>query len=212
MIRNIMAKKKRSKLAFVEPSKGPGDYVDWLRWREVNNGILRIDNDIETEMTKVIMMELSEIRRRGHRNVVVHINSCGGSVDDALAIYDSIKLTSEMGAEVVIMCEGFVASAAAQIVLQAGDCRASLPSTRFCIHEIYRWGGIIETVSQLDDSTNDIKKTYQKVLDIMANRCGHTASYIQKFIGRRDVYMNADEALDWGLIDVVLYEQTKDNG
>lgn len=196
-----MAKEK----TFIEPKNGPSDYFHWLRWREVKNGILRVDRDIDEDLIQMILPEIDQVRRDGHKVVKVHINSCDGSVSDALAIYDGLCGLIESGARVETIGDGLVASAASQVVLQAGSVRFSWPSARFLIHEIRRWVYFAEEkASDLKDDAAEYEKVNKQILEIMAKRCGHTIDEIGKFIERRDVYFNAQEAKAWGLIDRIV--------
>lgn len=204
-IRNKAKTKTKRADGFIEPENGPTDYRDWLRWREVCNGILRVDAEIDSEAAQILLPEIDQIRRDGHKKVTVHIDSCGGSVHDALAIYDNLRALADGGVQVWTVGEGWVASAAAQIILQAGTLRLSWPSTKFLIHEIRRWTFFAEEkASDLKDEAAEYEKVSTQIFELMSKRCGHPVEEIKKLVLRRDVYMTAQEAQEWGLIDQVM--------
>jgi len=190
---------------FIEPENGPTEYREWLRWREVCNGILRVDCEIDSDFAQILLPEIEEVRRSKHKEVKVHIDSCGGSVHDALAIYDSLISLVDGGVQVWAIGEGWVASAAAQIVMQAGTLRLSWPNTKFLIHEVRRWTFFAEEkASDLKDEAAEYEKVSKQIFEIMSKRCGHPVDEIKKLVERRDVYMTAQEAQAWGLIDQVM--------
>lgn len=99
---------------------------------------------------------------------------------------------------------GIAASAAAMIILQAGDRRTCTPSTRFLLHEPSRWTFYkSETLSNLVDEAQEMKAITNQIAKIMSEKTGHSIEELMNLISRKEVWMSAEEALKWGIIDKI---------
>jgi ATP-dependent Clp protease protease subunit len=181
------------------------EYSDWLRAQDLEAGIIHLDESIRESMASRILTEIAYIRRRGLPHLTITISSPGGGAYYALALYDALKVASEAGIRVTACVEGWAASAAAMVVLQAADVRIAQPHARFLLHECRRWVFFsVERTSDLEDELKEIKALEEQILKIMASRCGRTVEEVLKLIRRKEVWFSASEALEWGLIDKVL--------
>lgn len=142
--------------------------------------------------------------------ILVHMNIPGGSWEDGLSIYDTIK---ECPCYVCILAYGKVQSASS-IILQAADSRILMPNTTVLIHY-----GSISLDSEHTVASNTIKwneKETKKMVDIFVNRCKNSPiaiekkwksnSVIKKHIesqikNQGDWIMNAEEAVYYGFAD-----------
>jgi ATP-dependent Clp protease, protease subunit len=148
------------------------------------------------------MLYLDNLKRNSE--ISLYINSPGGSVDDTMAIYDTIRFISS---PVATFCIGRADSGAA-IVLAAGTKgkRYSLPHAKVMLHQ--PWGGVSGQAADIRIQAEEVLKAKKTILEILAR---HTSQPIEKIAAEteRDRYLTADEAKQYGLIDEVLHEEEK---
>jgi len=180
-------------------------YSEWLRYQDLANGIIYLDEPIREHTTSRILKEISEIRRRQLPTVTIIISSPGGGAYYALAIYDALRNLAKKGVKIIALVEGWAASAAAMIVLQAADKRTAYPSARFLLHETRRWVFFaVERTSDLKDEVKEMDALSERIISILAKRCKKTKSEVRNLIERKEVWMSASEAKDWALIDKIV--------
>jgi len=154
--------------------------------------------------TEVIMKMLYLDNLKKGREISLYINSPGGTVDDTLAIYDTIRF---VGSPVATYCIGRAQSGGA-VVLAAGakGSRYALPHAKIMLHQ--PWGGVTGQASDIKIQAEEILKAKQTINRILAE---HTGQPLEKIMAEteRDRYMTADEAKAYGLIDEVLHEETR---
>jgi len=179
-------------------------FSDWLRYQNFLHSILRIDDDITTYTTREYLNEITEHRRRKPSELTILLKSGGGNAYDSFALYDAIRELSDAGTTIKIITEGYAASAAAMIVLQAGDVRIATPHARFLLHEIRRWVFFgREKQSELEDEVAEMNKLTEEITKLLAERCNHSLEEVKTLINRKEVWMSAKDALEWGLIDEI---------
>jgi ATP-dependent Clp endopeptidase proteolytic subunit ClpP len=168
------------------------------------NGIIRFYGEVDASSVYTFLREIDEIKRCKIPHVTLYITSPGGDCYDAFAIYDAIKDLSSSGVKVIAIVEGWAASAAAMILLQAADERYCRPSTRFLLHEVRRWAFAEEKASELQDEVKEINVITNMILEILSKKCNRSKEEVKKLIERREVWMSAEEALEWGLVDQIV--------
>jgi len=133
------------------------------------------------------------------RDILMYINSPGGSVIDGLGIYDTMQYVSP---DVGTICTGLAASMGA-VLLAAGakGKRTALPHSRVMIHQPL--GGMQGQVSDMEISYQLIKQMQKELYDILSNHTGQSYKKIEKDCDR-DNWMKAEEAKAYGLVDEVL--------
>ncbi|MBN1786963.1 MAG: ATP-dependent Clp protease proteolytic subunit [Sedimentisphaerales bacterium] len=156
--------------------------------------------------TNVIMKMLYLDNQKRGSEISLYINSPGGSVDDTMAIYDTISF---IGSPVATFCIGRAESGAA-IILSAGEKgkRHALPHAKVMLHQ--PWGGVSGQAADIQIQAEEILKAKQMINEVLAHTTGQP---IEKIIAEteRDRYMTADEAKNYGLIDDVLHEVEEDD-
>lgn len=179
---------------------------DDLRLAELNEGIVCIDFVFNDYNARRVMRELEFVARtRGSKTINLYMNSPGGGAYPALAVHDAILHVRGKGVPVICTVEGYAASAAAMIVLQAAEMRLARPNARFLLHEIRRWVFFeMQRASDLKDEVKEMEALTRQILAILEKRCGHPAKEIEHLISRTEVWMSAEEARSWGLIDGVV--------
>jgi ATP-dependent Clp protease protease subunit len=186
----------------------------YQRTREMTLGDLLLENrivfmvgEISYPMaTEVIMKLLHLDNNKPGREISLYINSPGGSVDDTMAIYDTMCF---IGSPIATFCIGRAQSGAA-VILAAGTKgkRHALPHAKVMLHQ--PWGGITGQAADIKIQVEEIGRAKKMLNEIIAK---HTGMSVEKIAEEteRDKYMTADEALKYGLIDDVLRE-TEDKG
>ena len=129
--------------------------------------------------------------------ITVLQNSPGGSVTDGFAIYDAMRFVKP---EIKIVCLGLTASIATITLLGAKkENRVSLPNTEFLIHQPLI-GGIVQGVaSDLEITAKQILKTREIINDMLSRETGQPIEIVSRHT-ERDYWMNAQEAVDYGLV------------
>lgn len=139
------------------------------------------------------------------KDIMLYINSPGGSVSAGLAIYDTMQYIRP---DVATICIGMAASMGA--VLLAGGAkgkRSALPNSRIMIHQ--PWGGVQGTASDISIQAEEILKTKKRLNQILANHTGQPIESIERDTDR-DRYLSSEEAKSYGLIDIVYYKKEKE--
>ena len=135
-------------------------------------------------------------------DIQLYINSPGGSVTAGLAIYDTMQYIT---CDVVTICVGLAASFGA--FLLAGGARSkrmALPHAEIMIHQPAIHGqGIQGSASDIQIMAEHIQNSKQRLNAILAQNTGHSVAEIERDTDR-DHFLNAEEALAYGLIDKVL--------
>lgn len=136
------------------------------------------------------------------KDIYLYINSPGGVVSAGMAIYDTMQYIKP---DVSTICIGQAASAAA-VLLAAGakGKRYALPNARVMIHQVL--GGAEGQATDVEIRTKEMLRVKQALNKILAKHTGHTPEQINKDTDR-DYYMEAAEAMKYGLVDKVIEKQ-----
>jgi ATP-dependent Clp protease protease subunit len=139
------------------------------------------------------------------RDIVMYINSPGGSFTAMTAIYDTMQFVRP---DIQTVCLGQAASAAA-VLLSAGTPgkRMALPNSRIIIHQPATEGGYGQG-SDIEIQAREILRMRTLLEDLLALHSGQTQDKVRKDIDR-DKILTAAEAKDYGLVDQVLASRKK---
>jgi ATP-dependent Clp protease protease subunit len=139
------------------------------------------------------------------RDIIMYINSPGGSFTAMTAIYDTMQFVRP---DVQTVCLGQAASAAA-VLLAAGTPgkRMALPNSRIIIHQPATEGGYGQG-SDIEIQAREILRMRTLLESLLARHTGQTAEKVRKDIDR-DKIMTAEESKEYGLVDVVLASRKK---
>lgn len=173
----------------------------------LENRILFMVGEINYAMAMEVIMKLLHLdNSKPGAEICMYINSPGGSVDDTMAIYDTMRF---IGSPVSTFCIGKAQSGAA-IILAAGaeGQRHALPHAKVMLHQ--PWGGVTGQASDIKIQAEQICKAKAMINKILAKHTGQAQEKIAEET-ERDNYMTADEALAYGLIDEVLHEPDEEN-
>ena len=145
------------------------------------------------------MLFLQSVKR--DQDIHLYINCPGGDIDDTLAIYDTMKF---LNCDVATYCVG-AASSGAAVILAAGTKgkRFALSHAKVMIHQ--PWGLVGGQAADMRIQAEEILKVKKTLIEILATATGKSPEQIEKDT-ERDRYMDAKEALEYGLIDEILEE------
>jgi len=134
------------------------------------------------------------------KDIQLYINSPGGILTSGLAIYDTMQYIK---CPVSTVCIGSAASAAA-VLLAAGTKgkRYSLPNSQILLHQV-AISGVSGEAIEVEIAAKQIIKLKEKVNKILAKHTGQPLEKVERDTDR-DFYLSADEAKEYGLIDVVI--------
>lgn len=137
------------------------------------------------------------------KDIHLYINSPGGIVNAGLAIYDTVQFVKP---DVSTVCIGQAASMGA-LILAGGTKgkRYSLPHARMMIHQPL--GGFQGQASDIDIHAREILRVRERLNKIMVKHTGQSMKKIQQDTDR-DYFMDAQEAVEFGLVDEVIEKRT----
>jgi ATP-dependent Clp protease protease subunit len=174
--------------------------------RLLKERIIFLTGPFEDGMATLICAQLLFLESENpKKEIAMYINSPGGQVTSALAIYDTMQYIKS---PVSTVCMGMAASAGS-LILQAGEKgqRISLPNSKIMVHQPS--GGARGMASDMEIQVEDMRKTKRLLNEIYVKHTGQSYDTIEKTLDR-DRYMTALEAKDFGLIDHV-YEKRSDS-
>ena len=171
----------------------------------LDNRIVFLIGEISYQRAAEVIMKLlylDNLKRASE--ISLYINSPGGSVDDTMAIYDTMCF---IGSPVATYCIGRAQSGAA-IILAAGTKgkRHALPHAKVMLHQ--PWGGVSGQAADIKIQAEEILKAKDMINEILSKHSGQPVEKIAEET-ERDRYMTADEARQYGLIDEVLREEAQ---
>lgn len=181
-----------------------GEKVYDIFSRLLMDRIVFLGSPINDEVANVLIAQLLFLQaENADKDVYLYINCPGGSVYAGLAIYDTIQF---MTAPVSTICMGMAASMGA-LLLGAGTKgkRSALPNSRIMIHQPS--GGSQGTAADIEIQAKEILYARERINEILAK---HTGQSIEKVAedADRDRFMSPPEAIEYGLIDMVISNQS----
>jgi ATP-dependent Clp protease protease subunit len=160
-----------------------------------------VDDQIANLITaQILFLESADPRK----DIIMYINSPGGSVYAGLGIYDTMQYVSP---DVQTICTGLAASMAAVLLAAGADKkRAGLPHSRIMIHQ--PMSGMQGQASDMEISLKQTLEVKKDLYNILAKHSGQKYEKIERD-SDRDYWMRAADARDYGLIDEVLERKKK---
>lgn len=182
-----------------------GERVYDIYSRLLNERIIFLGGPINDQVANVVIAQLLFLEHTDpKKDVLLYINSPGGSVTAGLAILDTMN---HIKPAVQTVCVGLAASMGA-ILLAGGEKgkRFALPNSEVMIHQ--PMGGIEGQASDIAITAKNILRTKDNLYKILAKATGKTITQIEKDADR-DNWMTSDEAKKYGLIDEVITKKSK---
>lgn len=179
---------------------------DYLKHQLLQARTLILSGGVNAQVAEAIIESLYVLNHQNHEPIKLIINSPGGEVNSGMAIYDTIKFIKS---NVIILNSGLCASIATIINCAVKkDHRFTLPHTKFLIHQPLIMGQIQGQASDLEIQAEDILKTRELLNHILADSCGQAATKVEQDT-LRDYWMNASEALEYGLISQIINSEAE---
>jgi len=184
---------------YVIEDTGRGERSMDIYSRLLKDRIIFIGTEICDQVANVVVAQLLFLKMEDpKKDISLYINSPGGQITSGLAIYDTMRY---LGCDIHTYCIGQAASMAA-LLLSSGTKgkRFALPNSRIMLHQPY--GGIMGTSEDIALQAREILELKKITSRILSE---NTKQSIEKILedSERDFYMNAEEAIKYGLIDAV---------
>lgn len=168
--------------------------------RLLNDRIIFVEGEITDSLANIVVGELLYLNSMNKKeDIYMYINSPGGSVTAGFAIYDTMNY---IDADVSTICIGMCASMAA-FLLSSGTKgkRLALGNSEVMIHQPL--GGCKGQATEIQIAAERIIKLKKKLNKLLAKNTNKSEKKIEKDT-ERDYYMDAHEALEYGIIDKVI--------
>jgi ATP-dependent Clp protease protease subunit len=168
--------------------------------RLLKERVIFLVGQVEDYMANLVVAQLLFLESENpDKDIHLYINSPGGSVTAGMAIYDTMQFIKP---DVSTMCIGQAASMGALLLAGgAAEKRYCLPHSRVMIHQPL--GGFQGQASDFDIHAREILSIREKLNKILAHHTGQSLKKIQQDTDR-DNFLNAEQAVEYGLIDKVL--------
>ena len=155
------------------------------------------DTSADDIMAQLIVLESAD----PDRDIIMYINSPGGSFTALTAIYDTMQYIKP---DIQTVCLGQAASAAA-VLLSAGTKgkRLALPNARVLIHQPALAGGDYGQASDIEIQANEVLRMRTWLEETLARHSNRSAEQVRTDI-ERDKILTAEQAVEYGLVDQVL--------
>src|SRR5687768_3188427 len=169
--------------------------------RLLKDNIIFLQTPIDDQIASLICAQLVHLESENpEKDINIYINSPGGDITSAFAIYDTMQFIRN---DIATICLGQAASAAA-VLLAAGTHgkRLALPHSRILLHQ--PWGQVgYGQVTDLELAAKELLRMRDLLDNILAKHTGQTVEKIHSDTDR-DFVMEAQEALNYGVLDRVI--------
>jgi ATP-dependent Clp protease protease subunit len=176
-----------------------GERVFDIYSRLLRDRVIFLGSEIHDEVANVVVAQLLFLEADDpDKDIHLYINSPGGSITAGLAIYDTMQF---IRSDVHTTCIGQAASMGAWLLAAGAEGkRTALANSRIMIHQ--PMGGARGQASDINIQAQEILKLRHRMNEILA---AHTKREVSQIAAdtERDYYMSAEEAKDYGIVDVV---------
>ena len=171
--------------------------------RLLNDRIIVLSDEVNDATASLVVAQMLFLEGQDpDKDISLYINSPGGSVTAGMAIYDTMQYIK---CDVSTICMGLAASMGAFLLSSgAKGKRYALPNSEIMIHQPL--GGARGQATEIKIVADHILKTREKLNKILAENTGKSIEQIA-LDTERDNYLSAQEAMDYGLVDKVLYKR-----
>ncbi len=188
-------------MPYVVEQTSRGERTYDLYSRLLKDNIIFLQTPIDDTVASVICAQLIHLESENpDKDINIYINSPGGDITSLFAIYDTMQFIKN---DIATICLGQAASAAA-VLLAAGTKgkRLALPHSRVLLHQPYGQVGYGQ-VTDLEIAAKEILRMRELLEEILALHTGQTIERVHNDTDR-DFVMEANEAIEYGIIDDVL--------
>lgn len=170
--------------------------------RLLKDRIILLSGEIDDECANSVIAQLLYLDSLNNEEISLYINSPGGSVTSGMAIYDTMNFVKS---DVSTICLGMAASMGA-FLLSSGKKgkRYVLPNSEIMIHQPL--GGAKGQATEIKIAAEQILKTKENLNKILSENTGQNLKKVEQDT-ERDHFLDANEALDYGLIDKIITQK-----
>lgn len=199
--RDIRAVSGLVPMVIEQTSRGERSYDIYSRL--LKERIIFLLGEVEDHMANLVVAQLLFLESENpEKDIFLYINSPGGVVTSGLAIYDTMQFIKP---DVSTLCIGQAASAAALLLCAGAEGkRFCLPNSRVMIHQPL--GGYRGQATDIEIHARETLAIRERLNAIMAHHTKKTPEQIMRDT-ERDNFMNANQAMDYGLIDKVMQDR-----
>lgn len=167
--------------------------------RLMQERIIFLGTDIDDDVANIITAQLLYLESVGNDDITLYLNTPGGSISAGMSIVDTMNYISS---DVSTVTTGMATSMGA-IIGSSGTKgkRFILPHGRYLLHQPL--GGVRGQASEIEIEYKEIQKYKEMLYNILSENTGQTYEKIWKDADR-DFWLNAQESLDYGLIDKII--------
>ncbi len=171
--------------------------------RLLNERVIFLGHEIDDVIANLVIAQMLHLESEDpEKDVSLYINSPGGSVTAALAVYDTMQF---IRCDVATICIGQCASGAAVLLASgAAGKRSALPNSRILIHQ--PWGGAQGQVSDIEIQAKELLRMRATLDEILSKHTGQPCEKIHSDT-ERDNIMTAQEGLEYGIVDNVMIDR-----
>jgi ATP-dependent Clp protease, protease subunit len=201
---NLMVPRGLGLIPMVIETTGRGERAYDIYSRMLKERVVFMVGPIDDHTANLVVAQLLFLESENpDKDIHLYINSPGGIVNAGLAIYDTVQFVKP---DVSTVCIGQAASMGA-LILAGGTKgkRYSLPHARMMIHQPL--GGFQGQASDIDIHAREILRVRERLNKIMVKHTGQSMKKIQQDTDR-DYFMDAQEAVEFGLVDEVIEKRT----
>ncbi len=184
-----------------QTSRGERSYDIFSRL--LNDRIIVLSDEVNDATASLVVAQLLYLEGQDpEKDISLYINSPGGSVTAGMAIYDTMQYIK---CDVSTICMGMAASMGAFLLSSgAKGKRIALPNSEIMIHQPL--GGAQGQATEIEIAAQHILRTKKKLNSILAENTGKSIEQIAADTDR-DNWLSAQEAMEYGLVDKVLYKR-----
>lgn len=167
--------------------------------RLLKERIIMLSGEINDQMANSIIAQLLYLDSINHDDISLYINSPGGVITSGMAIYDTMQFIKS---DVTTICVGMAASMASFLLASgAKGKRYSLPNSEVMIHQPL--GGAEGQATEIKIAAEHILRLKERLNKLLAKNTGKEIEVIERDT-ERDYFMDAEEAVAYGLVDKIV--------
>lgn len=192
-----------SLVPYVVRQTGRGERSQDIYSMLLEDRIIMLSEDVNDTSASLVVSQLLYLESQDpEKDIYLYINSPGGSVTAGMAIYDTMQYIK---CDVSTICMGLAASMGAFLLSSgAKGKRLALPNSEIMIHQPLISGGLSGQCTDIKIRADHMVRTRENLNRILAQNTGKPIDTI-RIDTERDNFMSAAEAVEYGLVDKVIF-------
>lgn len=175
--------------------------------RLMKDRTLYLGCEVNADVANILICQLLYLdNAEPGKPINLYINSPGGSCSDGLGIVDAMNFISSP----VNTLTTAIAASMGSIIFVSGEKRYMLPNSKLLLHEVRQTGSGIITLSDAQDELKEMEHITNTLYNILSNRSNKSLEEIRE-ICKRDRWVYAPEALEWGMCDEIIVKNANFN-